>query len=307
MSLYQKHRPNSLSAVKGNETLITSLEGMLSNIDTMPHVFLFVGNSGCGKTTIARILANRLGCVGNDLQEIDAGQFRGIDTIRDIRSNMQYAPMEGSCRVYIMDEVHRSTSDAQHALLKILEDTPKWVYFILCTTDPQKLLPTVKGRCSTFTVTPLQDSVMVALLRRIAKREGDVIEEEILAQIASDSLGQSRNAIQVLEQVINTPPERRLEVAKRAAEQQSKGIELCNALINRKPWKMVAGILVSLKEQDNDAESVRRMVLGYCQSILLKGTINDQIAHVMECFMDNTYDSGFPAITYAAYSSLIQE
>lgn len=307
MSLYQKYRPNDFSKVKGNEDVLVALEKMVSNIETCPHAILITGPSGTGKTTVGRIIATRLGCVGSDYKEVDSGQFRGIDTIREIRSNAQYAAMEGPVRVWLLDEAHKMTGDAMSALLKVLEDAPSHVFFILCTTDPQKLLPTIRSRCSTFQMQPLQDSVMVGLLRRIAKREGEQVEDEILQQIASDSLGQSRNAIQVLEQVINTPAERRLEVAKRAAEQQSKGIELCNALINRKPWKMVAGILVSLKEQDNDAESVRRMVLGYCQACLFKGATNNQIAHVMECFMDNTYDSGFPAITYAAYSSLIQE
>jgi len=307
MSLFNKYRPQELKQVKGNEDVLVALDKMLSNVGTFPHAVLLTGPSGTGKTTVGRIIATRLGCVGSDYKEVDSGQFRGIDTIREIRSNAQYAAMEGAVRVWLIDECHKMTGDAMSALLKILEDAPAHVFFILCTTDPQKLLPTIKSRCSTFQMQPLQDDVMVSLLRRIAKKEGEQVEEEILQQIASDSLGQSRNAIQVLEQVLNTPPERRLEVAKRAAEQQSKGIELCNALINRKPWKMVAGILVSLKEQDNDAESVRRMVLGYCQSCLLKGMTNHQIAHVMECFMDNTYDSGFPAITFAAYSSLIQE
>ncbi len=302
MSLYIKHRPTSLEELKGNQEIISTLRTMLEDKDKCPHSFLLTGPTGCGKTTIGRIISDKLGCVGADYREIDSADFRGIDSIRDIRKIAVYAPIEGSCRIFLLDEVHKLTNDAQNALLKILEDTPKHVYFILCTTDPQKLIPTLKGRCSTFQVKQLADSEMLILLKKVARAEGQKLEKEVLDQIISDAQGHPRNALQILEQVLCVEPEQQLEVAKRIAEQQSQVIELCRALIGKKSWKEIAAILSGLKEEE--PESIRRMVLGYCQAILLKGSSNNHTAAVMEAFIDNFYDKGFPGLTLACYSAI---
>ena len=98
-----------------------------------------------------------LGCRGGDYREIDSADFRGIDTIREIRKQIQYLPIESDCRMWLLDEVHMLTAPAQEALLKALEDTPKHVYFALCTTEPQKLIKTIKGRCTHYTVDLLNE------------------------------------------------------------------------------------------------------------------------------------------------------
>ena len=299
MSLYLKYRPKTFADVKGNETVIASLQGLLSNIDECPHVFLLYGNTGCGKTTLGRILAEQLGCVGSDLKEIDSADFRGIDTVREIGKNCQYKPLEGRCRVWIIDECHKLTGDAQNAFLKRLEDTPKHVYFILCTTEPEKLIAAIKGRCQQFQVQPLSDSQMLGLLRGIVRKEGQTVEKEVYEQIIQDSLGHSRNALQILEQVLTLPSEKRLEAVKRIAEEQSQIIELCRALLKNASWKEIASILTGLKGQD--AETIRRTVLGYCQAVLLKGE-NPQAALIIENFWEPTYNIGFPGITFMCYS-----
>lgn len=300
MSLYLKYRPATLLDVKGNQEIIAALDSMLNDIPTCPHSFLLAGPTGCGKTTLGRIIAQRLGCIGSNFREVDSADFRGIDTVREMRKNSAYKPSEGStCRVWLIDECHKMTNDAQNALLKILEDTPSHVYFILCTTEPNKLLPTIKGRCSTFQVKQLSEIQMINLLRKIAKLEGQQLEKIIYEQIAQDSMGHPRNAIQVLEQVLRVPQEQQLATAQRVAEQQSQMIELCRALIGKKPWKEVSTILSGLKEEQ--PESIRRMILGYCVSILLKGN-NQMAGAVMETFMENTYDNGFNQIVFACYS-----
>lgn len=298
MSLYQKYRPKDFGEIKGNQDAIKVLETMLSGKD-IPHAFLLHGETGCGKTTISRIIASKLGCKGKDLSEVDSGQFRGIDTIREMRSNSQFLPIEGSCRVWIIDECHRLTSDAQSGLLKILEDTPKHVYFILCTTDPQKLLPTIKGRCIQIQVNPLSERQMYALLSSITESENQSLSSDIYDQIVQDSLGLPRNAINILEQVLSVPEDRRLTIAKQTAEKQSQIIELCRALISNASWSKVKSILAGLKEQE--AETIRRAVLGYCQAVLLNKE-NDMAALIIERFWEPTYNIGFPGIVYACYS-----
>lgn len=300
MSLYNKYRPKSLSEVKGNSDLVATLDKMLSGKE-IPHTFLLHGETGTGKTTIARIIADRLGCVGKDLTEVDSGQFRGIDTIREIRSNSNYQPLEGKCRVWILDECHRNTSDAQAGLLKILEDSPKNAYFILCTTDPQKLLPAIRGRCIQLQTTPLDERQMYALLLGIVKAEGDSLKSDIINQIIQDSMGLPRNAINILEQVLSASEDRRLIVAQKTAEKQSQVIELCRSLIKQESWNRVNKILTGLKDQD--PENIRRAVLGYCQAILLKDK-NDIAGFVMENFIDPFYNSGFPGLVFACYKTI---
>jgi DNA polymerase-3 subunit gamma/tau len=299
MSLYHKYRPEKFENIIGNEETIEALQNMLQDISTCSHSFLLTGETGCGKTTIARIIATQLKCSKEDLREINTADFRGIDTIRELIKQSQFKPLSGNCRVWIIDECHKLTGDAQNAMLKILEDTPKHVYFVLCTTEPQKLLDTIKNRCSQFGVKPLNEKQMFTLLRTVVKAENESLTKLIYDQIIQDSLGHPRNALQILDQVFKVSPEKRLEIAKRSAEEQSESIELCRILLKSKvPWKLVCNILEKLKDQE--PESIRRHVLGYCQAVLLKGQ-NDQAAAVIECFYESFYYIGFPGLVYACY------
>jgi DNA polymerase III gamma/tau subunit len=299
MSLYQKYRPRTLERVKGNEQAIKSLDSLLNKGKDCPHAFLLTGETGCGKTTVGRIILKRLGCLGTDLIEVDSGQFRGIDTVREIRSQSHYKAREGTNRGWLLDEVHQTTKEAQNALLKLLEDTPPHVYLVLCTTEPQKLLSTIKGRCSTFKMLPLTERTMLTLLKSIVTREEEELEDEIYEQIIEHANGHPRNAIQVLEQVLSVPKESRLEVSKKTDEEVQDAIELCRALGRGAQWKEVRIILQGLKDQE--AEGIRRLVLVYCQSVLLS---KDDALYglILEEFINPFYDSGFPQLVYACYS-----
>jgi len=298
MSLYQKHRPQTLADVQGNRNIVTTLKGLFATPEKMPHTFLFHGETGCGKTTIARIVAENLGCTENNLVEIDTGQFTGIDTVRDIRKSAQFIPLGGGVRVFIIDEVHRMTKDAQNAFLKILEDTPPHIYFILCTTNEKSLLPTIRGRCSQFQVSLLNDSQMEDLLFGICEKEDEKIEVEVIQTIVKSAEGHPRNALTILEQVFATPERRRIKVAEQAQILEAEGRELCQALLQQKGWGVTKNILKGLQEQD--PEGLRRMVLGYMKAVLLN-TDSEQAGYIMECFIEPFYNTGFPGLVYASY------
>ena len=298
MTLYRTYRPSSFDDIVGNEDTIESIQSCLAK-RAQPHSYLIHGPAGCGKTTIGRIIATELGCKGADFMELDSADFRGIDTVRGIRRQLAYAPMEGPCRVWLLDECHQFSNDAQNALLKALEEPPSHVYFILCTTIPQKLLPTIRSRCSEHAVTTLTDGQMKRLLRHVVKAEDESMSAAIYSQIVQSSLGHPRRALTILDQVLGLPKEKQEAVAKRIAAEQSQVIELCWALIEGASWKKIRTILAGLQEED--AEAIRRQVLGYCKAILLKEE-NDTAGAVMEAFMDPFYDNPGPSLVYACYS-----
>uniref|UniRef100_A0A6M3IPZ3 Putative DNA polymerase n=1 Tax=viral metagenome TaxID=1070528 RepID=A0A6M3IPZ3_9ZZZZ len=232
---------------------------------------------------------------------MNTADFRGIDTVREIVRNMAIAPMSGSCRVWILDECHNLTKDAQHALLKALEDMPNHVYFLLATTDPGKLLDTIRTRCVTFEVKPLSDDEMKTLVAGIVEKEVVKVPTEVVDQIVFDSQGSARMALTILDKIIGMEPEEMLEAAKQQAADQNEAIALCRALLRKRPWGEVSLILRGIEQEP---EQVRRMVLGYAQSVLLKEKDNGQAYIILAAFREPLYDSGKPGLVAACYEAV---
>ena len=303
MSLYLKYRPQSLEDFVGNMPTVSALRSVLKKPRIeFPHALLFVGDSGCGKTTLARIVAKEIGCSDFDLDELDIADFRGIDTIRQIRRQMGLRPLKGEVKVYILDECHSLTKDAQGALLKALEDTPKHVYFMLCTTDPQKLLKTIHSRCMEFKVSPLSSSKMKTLIESVVAREAKSLPNEVIEYIALNSLGRPRQALVLLDKVVNVSPKHMMKMVERTAQEESRVVELCRALLEKKSWSKIAVILKGL--QDQEPESVRRAVLEYFATVLLGG---QDVYDIVDCFRDNFYDSGRAGLILACYEAVHSE
>jgi len=298
MSLYKEHRPDTLDKMHGNSEIINTLESLLSDANKIPSAFMFYGPSGTGKTTIARIIKNMLDVSDNDFREINSSNDRGIDAIREIIKTTYYKPLNGDFKIYLLDEAHKLTNDAQNALLKILEDTPKHVIFILATTEQNKLITAIHRRCQKFQLSLLSENQMKRLIMRTAKKEGEKLETEVIEQIIITADGYPGNALQILEQVINTDEDGRLKAAQQSAFEQSESIELCRVLISGAKWDKIKKILAGLVGQD--AERIRRHVLAYAQSVLLKGS-NDRAGLILEVFNDPFYNSGFPALVSACY------
>jgi DNA polymerase-3 subunit gamma/tau len=299
MDIYKKYRPETFDEVIGNEEIVDAMKEMVSDLDKCPHTFLFHGPTGCGKTTLGRILANELGVDSVDLYEINSADFRGIDSARELIKKSKFQPMNGDVRVWIIDEVHKMTNDAQTAILKLLEDTPEDAYYILCTTHPQSLIKAIRGRCIEFEVSLLDEKQMSKLIKGVTKQEKDKLDAEVVERIVTDAAGHPRNALQILSKVLQVSPEKRLKAAEQSQVLESESIELARALLKKEPWKKIRAILTQLKGQD--AESIRRVVLGYCQSILLNSD-NEQAAAIIEEFWEPTYNIGFPGIVYMSYA-----
>jgi len=301
MNLYIKYRPQSFDKVYGNEEVVSSLSKLVKKKE-IPQVILFTGPTGCGKTTIARILAKELKAE-NSLTEMDSAQFTGIDVIRDIRKKSRYIPIGGGAKVFIMDEVHQISSAAQEGFLKELEDTPKNVYYFLCTTNPEKLRPTLKGRCIQYQLDLLSNEDMKSLLEYVVKKENDELDKKVYKSIVSNAKGHPRNALNILQQVLSVSKKKRLKIAENYEVEESESILLCRSLLNQEGYDAAQKILKGLQNQN--PESIRRHVLGYCQSILLgndwKGS-HQKAAIILEEFSEPTYDMGFVQIIRACFS-----
>ena len=303
MSLAIEYRPAEFEEFEGNEDVVASIQALLEREQKdIPHSWLFTGPSGCGKTTLARIVASQLGCRGADFYEIDAAGENGINMIRSIREQMNYRPIESDCRVWLLDECHMLTTQGQEALLKALEDTPSHIYFMLATTEPNKLKTTLKNRCVDFNVTPLGEREMKAFLTEIVSCEEKEVPADVIKDIAISSLGSSRAALQYLDKIIDLPKDKMLDAVKREAVKQNAVIELCRALIESKPWKIVSKIIKGLEKED--PEGIRQAVLRYCNSVLLSGKDAPLAYLIMESFKDPFFNNGVAGVTMASYEAL---
>ncbi|MFH1978905.1 MAG: DNA polymerase III subunit gamma/tau [Patescibacteria group bacterium] len=200
--LYRKYRPQKFSEVLGQDHIVRVLSAA-TETGRISHSYLFSGSRGTGKTSVARILANEIGCHEYDLLEMDAASSRGIDEIRNLREGVYTSPLKGEYRVYIIDEVHMLTKEAFNALLKTLEEPPKHVVFILATTEPQKLPGTIISRCQHFSFKKIPESILRNSMKKIAKKEGFELDNEAASLIALFADGSFRDAQVMLDQLLN--------------------------------------------------------------------------------------------------------
>lgn len=298
VELYRKYRPQKLEDVVGMDTTIKSLQKEMENGS---HVFLFTGPAGCGKTTLARIMAKEVGAGELSIREINSSDNRGVDTAREIMGQMRFTPTDGKALVWILDEVHQMTSQAQNAFLKPLEDTPETVYFFLCTTNPEKLIAPLKTRCSEIAVKPLSDKDMMFLLKRTARAEKRKLDDDIYERIIDLAGGGSRKALKLLGKVLYLDDKDEMITVLKAgadSEDNPETIELCRALIRKTDIKTLLGML---KKMDlGDAEKVRQAVMGYANSCLLNGHITNEVVATMQAFSSaDTYKNGRFALSVA--------
>ena len=299
MELYRKYRPDNLDDIVGNETTIKSLRKELENGS---HVFLMTGPAGCGKTTIARIMAKEVGAGELSIHEINSAENRGIETAREVQEQMRYNPGDGDALVWIFDECHQWLAPVQNAFLKAFEDTPEHVYFFLCTTDPQKLIAPLKSRCSIINVAPLTDDEMRYLLKRTARAEGIKLSGEVYDKIIELAQGGSRKALKLLAKVLylDTDEERFSVLKSENVSESEETIGLCRALL--KKGSTFSSLAEIVKDLDvSDPEKIRQAVMGYMNTVLLNsGKPSPESVAAMQAFGSaDTFRNGKNAITIA--------
>lgn len=309
--LWKKHRPKRFEDMVGQPTAVRQLTEFVRK-KAVPHALLFSGPAGCGKTSAARIMAPHVGCAKLGYTEINASSDRSIDMVRDIQARVPLSPMQGKSKMFVLDEVHSMLKPPQEALLKTLEDTPKHVYFILCTSDPNKLIAALKSRLTEVKFGRIKDDDLSELIAAVLAKEPSYKEaahahsDDVYERLVKAADGSARNVLRMLEQVLQVETEEEALEILEAHDKKGQGWELAKLLHDtRNTWANAATFLKTL---DEDAEGVRRVCLAWATKVLLGGGKQaGRAARILQKFQYPMHDTGLPLLVLAVYELYHEE
>lgn len=242
MSFYQEYRPKTFDEVIGQDTVKTFLQNIIKKDregESIPHAYIFHGGHGIGKTTLARIFARELGTNESDIYEMDAAANNGIDEIRSLKESIYLLPIYSKYKIYILDEAHGLSKAANNAILKILEEPPKHVIFIFCTTELHKMLDTVISRCQTLKLDTADRENIIKLIKKISqKTKIDISDESLdfITQNANKSFRDAINKFEYLEKYLGNVPIELKTIS------NNNELSLIKNLINRDAQKIIKNI-----------------------------------------------------------------
>lgn len=298
-TLYNEVRPKLFKYLLGQENAVDQFKGMLAN-GGIPHALCLTGPSGVGKTTAAMILKNKMGCGDRDFRSINGADERGIGMVRGISEEIAMSPWCGKCRIYLIDEAHKLTNDAQNCLLGYLEFTPKHAYFILASSEPTRLIKAIQTRVTSIPFRPLTEEeikkvVVQAVWSKFQKEDSGVISDEEIQSIAEAADGSARKALVILEQVLTIPPNKnkqRLEVIIKSDTKQ-QAMDLFKALMDlRTKWSEIQSIVNRIEDDPERLRiQLRAIVAGsaFKWKNLEKGKLG-RMNMILQCFNDPMYD-----------------
>jgi len=268
--LDKKYRPKNYTEMIGNEEILSSLENITSNPDSLPSSILLTGLSGGGKTTLARIISSEIGSL--DIQEKNISDQGNKEDAKKIIKTVKFKSLRGKYKVIILNECHRGNIHFWNAMLEILEEPPVGVLFILCTTEPERLPIAVKTRCMTFKVKSLTRKEIRNLVNKVVKKEKKKVDKEIVDKIAKSCIGSARVSLVLLGLVIDLKSKKdAIQNIENYEASESKEIkEFCYYLLqNQKP--KFKEMIKYLSVLDIEPETARYAILGFLSSAMLKG------------------------------------
>ena len=282
--LYTRYRPKTLKGVLGQDHVVKSLRASLAS-PTKAHSYCFTGPSGTGKTTLARIVAHDLGCLPNNIVEVDAASNSGIDAMKAVTAGIQYQGFGDSPnRAFIIDEAHALSKAAWQTLLKPMEEPPAHVFFFLCTTEAGKIPETITTRCQSYLLKSLKFDDVMDLLEMVCKAESFNTPDKIIQQVARACGGSPRNALTMLGAVHAMTDEAEVQAILETPMENTEVIDLCRKLLDQRlTWADVTDTIKRLEGMS--AESIRIVICNYLAACLLKGGKGvPRLLDVYSCF-----------------------